>query len=90
MKKYKVIRTKMFNESLKKAPKKVQKEALKMLDKLAENPFIGKPAGEEGLYFIRCKALEREFKLEHNEVLSLVLSNYEWFEKFNPVPLLMK
>ena len=52
-----------------------------MVSYISKNPFIGKPLDETGLIEVNCIMLEKRFEIQPNEVLSMFLSNPDFFGK---------
>ena len=77
MKKYKIVMTEQVKKDLKTLPPKVLKSFNETCEKLKENPYMGEMANP---IEVKCIGIEQRYGLESKEVLSLVVSNYKWFE----------
>jgi len=74
MKKFKIVKSEHFKKQEMEMPDDVKKELDEALEKLAENPYIGKPVDIYKAVFI---FLEDIYELEPEEVASVLLSNPE-------------
>ncbi len=91
MKKIKIVKTDLFKKGLKKAPKKIQKEVEDKLKEIIKNPFTaGKPVKKEEMWEVMMMMIEQRYELVSDEVISLYLSNTDYFEKKSEGEIIME
>lgn len=79
MTKFKIVKSDLFKKQEKNLPNDVKKSLAETLKEVAKNPFMGNPCDELDLFNINCEILEDYFSINHDEVISILMSNLEFF-----------
>ena len=80
MKKYKIVKTELFKKQEKNLPKDIKKSLDTALERIKENPFIGKICSREETFEVHCIMIEQEYGITQEEVVSMILSNVDYFK----------
>jgi len=81
MNKYKIVKSDLIKKQEKLMPPEVKKEFDKALEELAKDPYaVGTLCTPSDFFTINCEMTEQIFGIEPEEVLSMVVSNPEFFK----------